>query len=208
MNPSLEQGLRAVEILVHQVGVKVDGQQRRLLLKPADSLNDAEAESLGQLIDALYEGFFHCAATGYAFVPPEKIRERFGSTLEQNYPGASASFLRFATTYWTFKIMQSDLCPEHGDKFISQLFSRFELEIGSVFFPMPGPLTIPTHQREQKQRELIAKFGAQIDIDDFIRGNPILKGRGSQGCLTFVIALLGLIAAFVAWAAISILALS
>lgn len=175
MQQSLQQAIEALRQMLDRVGQSLDDRQQQLLLKADNELEEAELESLRPLIKPMWKGFFYCAAEGHAFLPPQLIKEKFGYSLEENYPAASASFLRFATTYWTFKLVQSELLPTHQEKFLTQLLSKFETDIASVFFPTPGPMTIPARQREEAQRELIRESGAPIDIEDFIRGNPMLR---------------------------------
>ncbi len=131
------------------------------------------------------------SAKGYAFVPVNRIEEQFGNTLRGNYPEANETFLRFATTYWTLECwvadnVESDLETEPMGKVC---LAAIEDNLGSIFFPTPGPVKIDPDQREDAQRRLMTKFDAPIDIEDFMRGNPILirdrqreAGGGGGGC--------------------------
>jgi hypothetical protein len=67
-----------------------------LLLKQEVELTTHQRNRLVEIIEAAQEGLF--GQRGYAFTPPERIRERFGRTLPQNYPEASPAFLHFATS--------------------------------------------------------------------------------------------------------------
>ncbi len=99
--------------------------------------------------------------------------------MEENYPEASKSFIKFARTYWTFQIhLLEDLTGSSNYLAYSYLASLHAI-IASVFFPMPGPATIPSNKREKDQREVLKDF--DIDIEDFIKGNPILIRDRQRG---------------------------
>ena len=151
-----------------------------------------------QVYDPAYRGFFKLAGSGYAFTFVDRIREHYGSTLEQNYPEASKVFLRFATTYWTFKLLVGDTIGARSVT-LTELARTLEMDIASVFFPTPGPVQISPAVREQKQRELLGQFQVDFDIEDFIRGNPILARdrvrQARSGCLGVTLTL-GLVFTF------------
>jgi len=129
---------------------------------------------IGEIYGNIFKGFFHCAAKGLAFVPEERIIERYGNSLERNYPEASNEFLRFAKTYWTLKIILGDLTDSGGLECLGGHFlAKLEGDIGPVFFPYPGIIISPL-MREKSQRQLIEKSGADINIKKLIEGNPIL----------------------------------
>lgn len=178
VDESLNRALQVAEELLRRAGRTLSESNRRSLLEPVESLDDKARSEIESLYEPMWRGFFHCAAQGLAFLAPSSIKERFGRSLEENYPGASSTFLRFATTYWTFKLMEGELFPEHSNKGLAQILSKLEFEIGSIFFPTPGPVPAPEHKREQAQREIIRDSGASIDVEDFIRGNPILRPAG------------------------------
>ena len=179
----LEQAFRNLTELLNRGGESLSEADRQLLLSRNDEPGDQIAvQRLGQLYEAIWKGFFRCAVEGHAFLPVEAIRQRFGRTLQDNYPGASGTFLRFATTYWTYKLVVGELFPAHVDKTISQLLLKLDFDIGSVFFPTLKPGTIPVEKREKAQRQLIIDSGAPIDVEDFIHGNPILRHKTSSGC--------------------------
>jgi len=171
----IAQAFVALSALLAAAGQSLREEDRPSLLAPLKSLDEPGKERIAELLDGASTGFFHLAAKGHAFVPVQEIKDHFGSSLKENYPGASGSFLRFATTYWTYKLMQSALFPAHHQKAISQILLQIENDIASVFFPTPGPIVIPVKQREEAQREMIKASDAPIDIEDFIRGNPILR---------------------------------
>jgi len=127
-------------------------------------------------------------APGFAFAEPETIRERFGKSISENYPGATPEFLAVATSYWTLKQVHWNLFRTSSARPLAQLTSWLEEMIGAVFFPMPGPLSVSPEVRVQTQRSILRKTGATINEERFIAGNPILKRR-SAGCLGVVVAI-------------------
>lgn len=155
----------------------------------------------GQIFDAMIAGFMVSASKGEMFVSEENITRELGKPIAQNYPEASATFLKFAKTYWSLRVLVSQL-HRGEDGLISfiggRLLGALEGEIGPLFFPFPGPNKVPPAEREQVQREVLSGFvnfsdDINIDIEDFIRGNPILirdrqGARSGGGCLGFVIA--------------------
>ncbi len=153
----------------------------------ADAANAAEYKGrIGPIMSALMRGFLHLAAKGHTFVEADRIAQHFGSTLRNNYPEASAPFLRFATTYWTYLFWLNDHDAAVGDATAYGLIGSIEEQIRPVFFPTPGPVKIKASVREAKQREILAQFDVPIDVEEFISGNPILirdRQKASRGCL-------------------------
>ena len=148
------------------------------------------SEYTGQIrpvMAGMMRGYLHLAASGHAFVPEEQIAERHGRSLQVNYPEATPAFLRFATTYWTYKIWLEDHGREiEGAPIGAALLASIEEQLGPVFFPTPGPAMIKPEHRAAKQREILAQFEVPIDVEEFIAGNPILirdRQRESSGCL-------------------------
>jgi hypothetical protein len=93
-------------------------------------------------------------------------------------------------SYWTLKVWVVD----HRGPFTVAAFLLHGLEeqIASVFFPTPGPAKIQARMREETQRQLLAEHGVQIDVEDFIAGNPILlrdRKAASSGCAASVVLL-------------------
>jgi hypothetical protein len=135
-----------------------------LLLKQEVELTTHQRNRLVEIIEAAQEGLF--GQRGYAFTPPERIRERFGRTLPQNYPEAS---------------------PYVGTA-LRTVLETVEQQTASLFFPTPGPVRIPAAHREQTQRQILSASGAWsvAEIEEFIRGNPILirdRQAARKGCL-------------------------
>lgn len=134
-------------------------------------LNDKEKKVLEGITDNLIKGYLSLAVNGYQFTEPQRIKEKYGNSLKENYPEASETFLRFAESYWTFKIKLSDFY--NLNRLVAYHFlADVEFLIAALFFPTPGPTAVPSNERERKQREVLKDF--KINIEDFIKGNPIL----------------------------------
>lgn len=158
---------------------RMTDEQRSILLTSEDKINSQPEKYLDQL-NAIYKimfnGFFCCAADGFAFVPENKIKEYYGKSLRENYPSYSSStFMKFATSYWTLKILTSQLFPKYKKLMLYQLLKKLEIEISAYFFPTPGLLVIDPIERKAVQVELLLQSGAKIDIEEFISGNPFLQ---------------------------------
>jgi len=169
-----EQALSALKTLIVSGGSSMsDGDLSIFEKKP----NEAEQHSkrLGEIYDAIFRGFFHCAAKGVSLVPDKRVTERFGHSIKDNYPEANEVFLKFAKTYWTLRVLFYDLMEIDMEWIGAHLLGKLEQDVGPVFFPFPGPTKIAPSKREKFQRQLIEESGANIDIEEFMKGNPILK---------------------------------
>jgi hypothetical protein len=160
--------------------------------------NDLEAQMLSgtykiawqDLYEWMSHGFYKCAADGYNFVSESRIKEKFGKSLQENYPGAGEAFMSLARTFWTLKLVEIDLRHNH-DLIIFSLISQLNRSIGNIFFPnRPNPKVeiAPgvVDDRESVQRNLILSSGANIDIDEFLSGSPIIRDSRlakNSGCL-------------------------
>lgn len=167
---------QAVEVaadLLRRGGLNPTDQIRSFLASRSDLPPTPPAEP-ASLFNAAMTGFFQAAATGETFTDPQRISQRFGRTLEQNYPEAGKAFLRFAHSYWTLKLVVQDAEPATRSSIAHQLLAQIEQMIAGLFFPTPGPVRIDPAQREAAQRQTLKESGAPIDIEDFIRHNPIL----------------------------------
>ena len=149
-----------------------DNDLKIFIQKPEEA--EQQSKRLAEIYEAMFKGFFHCAAKGLAFVPETKVANRFGHSPKENYPEANESFLKFAKTYWTLRVLEFDLMDYDWEWIGARLLAKLEQDIGPVFFPFPGLQKITPTQREESQRELISKSGADINIDEFMTGNPIL----------------------------------
>lgn len=162
-NETLAQGEAAIRSMLHAANSQSDLSQLRsagalpplpdidrILASPSldEAFSTSPVESLAK--DAL-RGFFLLGAQGFAFAPPESIRQRFGKTVAENYHGAGEEFLRLATSYWTLKQVQWNLLSSDLENPVTQLIGWLEINVGSLFFPTGGPMSIASAIREQAQ---------------------------------------------------------
>ncbi len=175
----LKEAFRGVNELFKRQSQKIMEEQKSILLMNPDKIKSQTEKYLPQLntiYKIMFNGFFKCAADGYAFVPEYQIKEHYGKSLSENYPAySSPAFMKLATSFWTLKILKAKLFPKYQKLMVYQLLGKLELELSEYFFPTPGPLMMDTKKREAIQREAILRSGADIDIEEFISGNPLLK---------------------------------
>lgn len=166
------EALEALSILAFQGGGVFLDDDDVLVQKRQAELDAEERERVEAIYDSAWNGFFKCAEAGHSFGSISAIAIRFGCSLEENYPGATPAFLRFATTYWTLRILEGGL-SQRSDIVLWLLLRRLMVDVGCVFFPMPGPSTIPVAERESAQREILT--ATTIDIEEFMVGNIALR---------------------------------
>jgi hypothetical protein len=79
--------------------------------------------------------------------------------------------------------------------------SRVEAEIGDLLFRTTGSIRFDPEQREATQRSLLKALAPKVDVDEFMRGNPILRRDRFQvsaaGCLIAAGLVVGLLALIV-----------
>lgn len=132
--------------------------------------------------------FFRKAGRGELFGPIARLKgrfgnPRFGNPIKKNYELVGGPFVNMAKTYWTYKLEVHDLFPEDYNLVLSQVLLRVENDVASVFFPTPGPVVIWVRQRRQQQRKTLEEYAPDIDINSFLKNNPLLgtsKGRISR----------------------------
>lgn len=157
-----------------------------------DVREDVAVERRKALIESAVRGFIRAACDGYLFAPESEIKARFGRSIAENYPDGTKEFLGFARTYWSFRTVADHLYPDVSGS--ARVLSGVDANIAPLFFPTPGPAVIDPAVREETQRRILQWAGATFDIEEFIRGNPILirdRQAGRSGCagsLVFVIA--------------------
>lgn len=205
----LEELVQAVDEMCSKSGVALSDEQRAGLLDRTDitaddlpSIDDIlsaptldlafasrgnRADGFLPLARLMFVGFMRAACDGHEFTDPNKIRARFGKTISENYPRASREFLGFATAYWTLKLLMAAWL-DHPDTLVVVLANWLELNVGSVFFPTPGPTPITPEQRAAAQRLLLARSGCEAAIAPLIRGNPLFTATASRGCLSSALA--------------------
>ena len=180
MNNYREQFLSALEKLIGSNSIALSKDDIAILEKSPDE-SKQHNKRVGEIYEIVFSGFFLCAAKGTALCPEEKVAEKFGNSIEENYPEASESFLKFAKTYWTLRVLVYDLMEADMGWIGAHLLGKLEQDIGPVFFPFLGPKKIAPSEREKFQRELLEEFGKDINIEKFMKGNPILiRDRGAS----------------------------
>lgn len=148
---------------------------RSMLQRPnRDSFTDAEKERMQEMKNAAIDGFFHMAAKEQVFCPLERVTSYYGRTVQQAYPGCSRTFYKLTNTYFTFKVELIALGSEPS--LCSGLLRGIDLDFSGLFYPTPGPFGHPPAQREAAMRTIIRMSGAAFDLEDFIHGNPYLRG--------------------------------
>ena len=160
-----------------------DELQQLLFSTPDPATKDEVKFRVVEVTNAMQRYFWGKAIAGETFGDIERITEKFGKSLEVNYGLSSGPFLNVARTYWTYQIEVGDLFPEHSDKWISHALKAVEIKVRELFFPTPGPVTIPAKIRRKAQKEFLEEFAPEIDIEQFINENPILKSDSNSGCL-------------------------
>jgi hypothetical protein len=123
-----------------------------LLSELSESITATQKDVISEVYDVMTRFFYSKSSRGETFGSVSRIKEKFGSSLEENYGLSSGPFINMAKTYWTYKIEVNDLFSEHHKCALSQVLLKIENDIASVFFPTPGPITIPVSLRREKQR--------------------------------------------------------
>jgi hypothetical protein len=171
-------------------GLELTNKDIQILSSTDLEVMEKTSDRLIQIDQAVTKGFYYCAGNGDILYPKERVIDLFGRSIEANYPEASMDFIRFAWGYWTLKALVIDMRVEFI-AFIGQgILSKLENDIAAVFFPTPGPHRIDPRKREAFQRELLNQYPSNINIENFIKGNPILirDRSASSGCITIVLA--------------------
>lgn len=180
----IEELIKTISLILDATGVKLNEKDKKMLFskkspEEVKDLSDEQKKSLEKFYDNLAKGYILLAIKGYEFTKVDRIEEKFGSTMEENYPEASESFIKFARTYWTFQIHLLEDFTGLRNYLAYSYLADLHAIIASGFFPMPGPATIPSNEREKIQREILKDF--DIDIEDFMKGNPILIRDRQRG---------------------------
>jgi hypothetical protein len=196
----LDEALGALDVLCCRGGIRLDDADRAILRRRIPSpitwlggtrqsasgelslaeqiscaaLTVAESTRASQIFSAVYLGIYDAAADGVALTDVNEVARWYHASVRDNYPEAGRAFLRFATTYWTFKVILRRLDLEHRDMLLRSIFQRADELIAPLFFPQDGPLKIDPKQREDDQRRFLTTFGPRVDVKEFLLRNPIL----------------------------------
>ena len=168
----IDESLRILQILVESAGGSIEPMRHLLRRNYEDITAEDDAARLKELSELAVDGFFHCAARNITFTELSRIEEFYGRTLEENYPGASPTFMKLARTYWTFKVILIECTQEPS--VCATLLRDIDLNFAGLFFPTPG-ISPPKGLREETMRTFIEQSGADLDVEDFIRGNLYLR---------------------------------
>lgn len=137
-------------------------------------LNEVETSRSNVMLASAYRGFYEAAADGISLTDVSAVREWYGKSVEDNYPDAGPSFLQFATTYWTLKVLLRQLDFNGSTTLVRAHVIRMDELLGDLFFPLGGPILIDPARRELDQRRLLEAFAPRINVSDFLSKNPIL----------------------------------
>ena len=140
-----------------------------------------EKTNAGRVLAAVYSGFFDAAAEGVALVPVERIKECYHASVKENYPEAGRAFIRFATSYWTLKVLVRHLDVAGSRRMSRHILKRVDDLIYPLYFPLDGLFQIPADQRERDIALSLKSFGPKIDAADFLKRNPILLRQRNRG---------------------------
>ena len=188
---NIEDWEREISTAFQNQGKEYTGELQQLMFSTPDPATKDEVKfRVVEVTNAMQRYFWGKAIVGETFGDIERITEKLGKSLEVNYGLSSGPFLNVARTYWTYQIEVGDLFPEHSDKWISHALKAVEIKVRELFFPTPGPVTIPAKIRREAQKEFLEEFAPEMDIEQFLNENPILKSDSNSGCL-------GVVAAFV-----------
>jgi len=166
------EALRIIQILVESAGGSIEPVRHLLCKNHTDVTAKDDSIRLDELCYTAFNGFFHCAAQDVTFTDISRIEEFYGRTLEEAYPGVSHTFMKLARTYWTFKVILNE-CTSDTSVCVT-LLQDIEINFAGLFFPTPG-ISPPKELREETMRSLIEQSGADLDVEDFIRGNLYLR---------------------------------
>lgn len=177
---NIDQWLLQVSQAYQSVGKQFSSDKKAFLLAElSESSTDSQKETIAEVFDIMTRFFYNKASRGESFGSLSRIKERFGSSLEENYGLSSGPFIDMAKTYWTYKIEVQDLFPQHHKCALSQILLEIETNIAGIFFPTPGPSSLPV-SRKEAQRQLLQEYAHRMDIERFLSENPILKVSEGQ----------------------------
>jgi hypothetical protein len=149
--------------------------EQSMLLREISESDQEQMSVVSRTYDVFGKHFLNKATNGETFGSIERVKQKYGKTLEQNYRLKPGPFLSFAKTYWTYKIEVDDLSSQFTGLALTRILSEVERDIGSLFFPMPGIQFIPNEERRKTQTEFLRQLAPEIEIERFMRENPFLR---------------------------------
>ncbi len=168
-----DESLKILQILVESAGGSIEPVRDLLCKNNNEAKSKEENSQLEKLHHIAFDGFFHCAACKVMFTDISKIEGFFGRTLEEAYPRVSPTFMKLARTFWTFKLVLNECAP--NESVCTALLQDIDIDFAGLFFPFPGPMRQPKKLREKTMRTFIEQSGAELDVEDYIRGNFYLR---------------------------------
>lgn len=201
---NIDQWLVQVSQAYQLAGKLFSSENKEVLLSElSESITPTQKDVISEIYDVMTRFFYSKSSRGETFGSLSRIKEKFRSSLEENYGLSSGPFINMAKTYWTYKIEVKDLFPEHHKCALSQVLLKIENDIAGVFFPTPGPISMPVSLRSKTQRQLLQEYAPNIDIERFLSESPILKASaGRGGCLgsILMLALISFVVLVAVWA--------
>ena len=155
-----------------------------------ESPSEEETKKIATAQLAMVSLFFHKIQKGGKFGEIGRIEEIFGRSLEENYGLESGLFMDFARAYWTFRLEKNDLYPDHKDTVLAKIVSSIDFDISSIFFPTPGPVSMPVNLRRKAQIRWLKTYAKEFDTDRFVEESPYLNDRSTArngGCFAIVV---------------------
>jgi len=191
---------REISEALHSQGKNYTPELQRLMISSPDPATKDDIKfTVVEVTNAMQRYFWKKAVVGEMFGSIERISNKFGDTLEENYSLSSGPFLNLARTYWTYQIELSDLFPEHSDKWLSHALKAVEINVRELFFPTPGEVTVSIKMRRKVQKEFLQEFVPEMNIENFLNENPILKEDTSPGRIGMIFAFVIIVAGAVAY---------
>ena len=186
---NIDQWIHQVSDAYQSIGLPFSSDKKTFLLTElSESMTQEQKDTSVDIVKVMLRFFFKKASLGEPFGSLNRVKERFGESLEENYGLSDGPFLNMAKTYWTFKLEVQDLFPEHHNLILSKVLLRVENDIAGVFFPTPGPARIPVDKRKEAQRVALKDYAPDIDAERFLSESPILRAEaGRGGCLGMII---------------------
>jgi len=154
-----------------------DGEEAFLLSKYSKEYAELHKEHILKITQLFTRFFFKKAETGETFCDPSKIKLKLGKTLEEHYSVSSGPFLNLAYTYWTFRIQLDEdhyRQPKENVPLFFQILWTVEMNIAGSFFPSAGRVSA------DNQRRILNEFAPEINVEDFISENPMIKSRNKK----------------------------
>jgi len=145
-----------------------------IIAEPLTVQDESVKEVIEETTELFTRYFFKKVTLGETFGPITRVEQKFGHSLESNYAVSDGPFFDMAKTYWTCKLEIEDLLPKYYNLVMTRVLLQIEGNVGSVFFPFPGPAIIWVRERRETQRELLEEYATDMDIDAFLNNNPLL----------------------------------